>query len=202
MHPDSTHPVTDSTHERTATETQIDTWCRRIRDADADAFEALYGALYEGLLRYAHSLLRQEAAAQDVVQQAFMEVWDMRERLDPDQSLKALLYRIVRNRAYNQKRNAANRRSKREEMTYDTRPPQDDPQGALDAERLERRLNDWIDALPERQQEALRLSRFEDLSHDEIASVMGISPRTVNNHIVRALRRLREQVQAYDPRLL
>lgn len=194
--------MTDSTDERTATDAQIGAWCRRIRDSDPDAFEALYGALYDGLLRYAHSLVQREATAQDVVQQAFMEVWDMRDRLDPDQSLKALLYRIVRNRAYNQKRNEKNRRSKREEIKRETGPPQDNPQHAIDAEQLERNLNDWIDALPERQQEALRLSRFDNLSHDEVAEVMGISPRTVNNHIVRALRRLREQVQAYDSSLL
>ncbi len=177
-------------------------WCRKIRDSDTTAFERLYRAQYAPLLRYAHSIVRTEAAAQDVVQQAFMEVWDMRSDLDPDRSLKALLYRIVRNRAYNQKRNEKNRRSKQEEIQRTMAPAQDDPQGALDAEKLESRLDAWIDDLPERQQEALCLSRFDNLSHDEIAAVMGISPRTVNNHIVRALQRLREHVRAYDPSLL
>jgi RNA polymerase sigma-70 factor (ECF subfamily) len=184
------------------TEAQIRAWCRRIQESDREAFEQAYRALYEGLLHYAHSIVHSEAAAQDVVQQAFMEVWDMRSDLDPDRSLKALLYRIVRNRAYNQKRNEKNRRSKREEMQRTTTAAQDDPQGTLDAETLQNQLDAWINDLPERQREALRLSRFDDLSHDEIAAVMGISPRTVNNHIVRALRRLREHVRAYDPSLL
>lgn len=185
-----------------ATEEQFEAWCRQIKESDPGAFEEMYRSIHGALLRYAHSIVGGEAAAQDVVQQAFMEVWDMREALDPDRSLKALLYRIVRNRSYNQKRNRKNRRSKREEMKVDATPNQENPQGQIDAEKLEGHLNAWIEDLPERQQEALRLSRFDGLSHDEIASVMDISPRTVNNHIVRALRHLRERVQAYDPSLL
>jgi RNA polymerase sigma-70 factor (ECF subfamily) len=50
--------------------------------------------------------------------------------------------------------------------------------------------------LPERQREALMLSRFEGLSHEEIAGVMGVAPRTVNNHLVRGLRFLRERFEA------
>jgi RNA polymerase sigma-70 factor (ECF subfamily) len=67
---------------------------------------------------------------------------------------------------------------------------------------LDRRLRRWIDDLPDRQREALSLSRFEGLSHEAIAEIMDISPRTVNNHIVRALKSLRQNVHAYEPGLL
>lgn len=71
----------------------------------------------------------------------------------------------------------------------------------MDAERLDDHLRAWIDELPDRQREALSLSRFEGLSHEEIAEVMEISPATVNNHIVRALKTLRGKVRSHHPDL-
>ena len=72
----------------------------------------------------------------------------------------------------------------------------------MDARDLEDRLHDWIADLPDRQREALELSRFRGLSHEDVAGIMDISPRTVNNHIVRALRSLRERIRTYEPSLL
>ena len=57
----------------------------------------------------------------------------------------------------------------------------------------------WIDELPPRRREAFRLSRFDGLSHDEIARVMALTPKTVNNHIVLALQTLRERLAHFDP---
>jgi len=78
----------------------------------------------------------------------------------------------------------------------------DAPDEAVEAKDLDAHLTQWIEDLPDRQREALSLSRFEGLSHDAIADVMDISPRTVNNHIVRALRSLRDRLRAYQPDLL
>jgi RNA polymerase sigma-70 factor (ECF subfamily) len=63
-------------------------------------------------------------------------------------------------------------------------------------------LHLWIKELPERQREALMLSRYHDLSHREIALIMRISPRTVNNHIIRALNHLNERIQTFEPAIL
>ena len=56
-------------------------------------------------------------------------------------------------------------------------------------------LKNCINELPERQREAFELSRFEGLQHDEIAEIMDVSARTVNNHIVAALKTLRDRLQ-------
>ena len=63
---------------------------------------------------------------------------------------------------------------------------------------LSEKFGEWIEQLPERQQEAFELSRFEGLSHTEIATVMEVSPKTVNNHIVAALRQLRSLYEEYS----
>lgn len=75
----------------------------------------------------------------------------------------------------------------------DSTPPPDD---VVEGYALARRLEALVEALPERQREALLLTRVDGLAHVEVAAVMGISARTVNNHLVRALRALREGLDA------
>lgn len=179
------------------TDEQFQRWCRRVQASDREAFKAVFEALHDPLARYALQITGRKVAARDIVQYAFTSLWDMRESLDPEESLEALLFRIVRNRAYNTERDRRTREAKQDELSHDTHPVQPDAGAQLDADRLEADLRTWIAELPDRQREALTLSRFEDLSHEAIADVMDISPRTVNNHIVQALKTLRRRVRSH-----
>ena len=180
-------------------------WCRRLKASDRAAYAAVFEALYEPIFRYVRSLTSERAAARDIAQDTFVRLWDARKSLDPEQSLKAYLYRTARNLAYNHHRDKDTRNDKEEDIRRAANvqptalPP---PKEAEEGEWLEERLRTWIADLPDRQREALVLSRFEGLSHDQIAEVMDISARTVNNHIVRALKRLRTRVNDYEPDLL
>lgn len=177
-------------------------WARRIRESDSSAFEAFFRALHEPLCRYAESFVTDRAVAGDLVQDAFIRIWDGRTRLDPTQSLKAFAYRTVRNLCLNRIRDERNRD---ELLAQQYEPPQRAeirPDEAVDARSLSLRLQAWIAELPDRQREALELSRFQGLSHDQVARAMDVSPRTVNNHLVKALRTLRDRIRAYEPNLL
>ena len=176
---------------------QLQVWCRRLARSDRDAYEAVFRSLHAALYRYAVRLTRDDAAAQDIVQDVFVSLWQMRARLDPSRSLEALLYRMARNQAYNRNRNRQSRSSKHESIHYERATDQalERPDEQFEGQALYDRLYRWIDQLPARQREALLLSRHEGLSHSEIGDVMDISPRTVNNHIVAALKYLREQLE-------
>ena len=146
------------------------------------------------LLRYAWSILKRKEAAQDIVQDAFAKLWQIRATVDPNRSLNALLYTMVRNLALNHKRSA-----KYEAGTLPEQGPLDDSPSAderMDTDMLRVRLAQYIRELPERRREAFTLSRYEGLSHEEIAQVMQLTPRTVNTHITLALRDLRKKVRA------
>jgi RNA polymerase sigma-70 factor (ECF subfamily) len=177
-------------------------WARRLKQSDPSAMEAVFRALHGPLVRYAQGFVRDRAGADDLVQDAFVRIWEGREGLDPTLSLKSFAYRTVRNLCLNRLRDEKNR-----EDLVQTRyePPglaPEHPGRRHDADELARRFERWIADLPERQKEALTLSRFQGLSHDEIAEAMDVSPRTVNNHLVKALRTLRDRVRAYEPTLL
>lgn len=175
-------------------------WVLGIRASDDSALEAFFRATHEPLMRYAERFVSTDAA-HDIVQEAFVKIWAGREQLDPERSLRAFAYRTVRNLGLNRVRD----RSRRGELLQlhgaeGTRAVPSDA-ATLEGE-LAGRLERWIADLPERQREALTLSRVSGLTHEEVAQAMGLSARTVNNHLVRALRAIRAQVQAYDPQLL
>lgn len=197
--PSTPHPVPDTAFLDVfmPTDEQFQRWCRHIKASDREAFEAVFEALHDPLARYALQITGRKTAAQDIVQYAFTSLWGMREELDPRESLEALLFRIVRNRAYNTERDRRTRATKRDELKHGTEPVQPDAGAQMDADRLAADLRSWMAELPDRQREALALSRFEGLSHEAIADVMEISPRTVNNHIVRALKKLRRWVRSH-----
>lgn len=176
-------------------------WCRRLAASDPRAFEELFRATHGALVRYATTFTRDAASARDLVQDAYVRIWERRTALDPRRSLKALLYRTVRNLALNRVRDRQTRR----DLLTDYEPDvyhEPTPDAHAEGRELRRHLEAWIADLPERQREALTLSRFDGLSHDEIADVMEVSPRTVNNHLVKALKYLRDCTAAYEPSLI
>ncbi len=176
---------------------------RRIRDGDVEAFESLFRTTREPLLATTTRLLGGDIpAAHDVVQESFVRLWERRDEIDPTRSIEGWLHQTARNLALNRLRNARTQAKLRDTHGGDTstlgiapaRPDQ-----ALARSELQSRLMKWIDALPERQREALSLTRFHGCDHAEAASLMGCSPRTVNNHLVRALRTLRTALAEYAP---
>lgn len=177
--------------------------CRRLRASDRAAFEEVFRLFRDDLLRYVYAIVRDDGDAHDLVQDVFVSLWSLRESLDPARSLRAYLYRMARNRAYRHLRDARLHVEKQPQIAERLRPSVPEAPGDRhDADLLGRRLSAWIEALPERQREAFVLSRFHGLSHHDIAAVMEISPRTVNNHIMRALEHLQACIEAFEPVLL
>jgi RNA polymerase sigma-70 factor (ECF subfamily) len=149
------------------------------------------------LLRYAWRFTGEQEAARDIVQDAFLKLWQIRADIDPQRSLKALLYTMVRNLALNHKRAAQHTSGVFPEHDLRDHAPAADL--LVEASMLGDRLRLYIEQMPERRREAFMLSRFEGLSHEEIAQVMNLTPRTVNTHIVLALKDLRNRLGALQP---
>ena len=176
--------------------------CRRLKASDRGAFEQVFRRLREGLLRYVRSIVENDAVAHDLVQDVFVYLWGLRETLDPSRPLKAYLYRMARNRAYRFLRDERTHAAKHAILKRQTAAQTPGPEAEdarIDADVLTQRLHTWIAALPDRQREALLLSRFHGLSHREIAAIMEVSPRTVNNHVMRALEHLQERIETFEP---
>jgi RNA polymerase sigma-70 factor, ECF subfamily len=172
----------------------------RIRKSDRKAFDDLFRIFYPRLVHFSMRYVRQKPAACDVVQDAFVALWQKRSTIDPNQALKSYMYTTVRNRSLNWLQNQANRNESMDAnpalRLVSEKPAHADPDSEADeASTLSELFKNWICDLPERQQEAFELSRFDGMSHDEIAEIMNVSPKTVNNHIVAALSMLRSRYE-------
>ncbi len=178
--------------------------CERLSRSDRNAFEQVFRLLRDDLLRYAHSIVGDAASAHDLVQDVFLALWETRATLDPSLSLRAFLFRMTRNAAFRHLRDSRTHERKHDEIRRESEMGTNgiSREPTVDARLLQARLRGWIAELPDRQREALVLSRFHGLSHREIAALMQISPRTVNNHIMRALEYLYERIQGFEPALL
>ncbi len=167
---------------------------RRLADSDRDAFRELFEELHVTLIRFCWRYTKDEDASRDIVQDVFVKIWEKRATLDPSKSLLALMYTMVRNRAFNLLRDSHYSDGiEADEVALENTPAPDEQ---LDFDILEENVRQWIDSLPPRRRQAFMLSRFEGLTHAEIASVMNLTPRTVNTHVMLALRDLRQKLQA------
>jgi RNA polymerase sigma-70 factor (ECF subfamily) len=162
-----------------------------VDDSQASAaFEALVRAHYPRLYNYAYRLLGTRQAAEDAVQEVFLKVWDRRAGpplLDP----LAYLYLAVRHQCLMVLRRA--RRWREVDIDDEAVVAPLDPE-AGDATDLASAAARAVNDLPERCRLIFTMSREQDLSYSEIARILGISPKTVENQIARALKILRHRL--------
>lgn len=170
---------------------------RELATADRDTFTRMFQRFYVPLVRYAHRFTGDDGRAKDVVQDVFAKLWRDRASITINVSLKAFLYTMVRNRALNLNRRTSRVVSGVEmQVLLDRRRVQPSEEEALAAKELKRHLQTWIEELAPRRKEAFILSRYHAMTHQEIAEVMQVSKRTVDTHILLALRELRQRLDA------
>jgi RNA polymerase sigma-70 factor (ECF subfamily) len=166
------------------------------------AIEMLFKSFYQPLCQYAYSFLRDKDEADEVVQAAFVNIWDRREELSIQTSVKSYLYRAVRNACLNV---IKHERVKKEHETHELAQGEPVHEGTSEGvmmSELERRIAAAMKALPEQCRLVFQLSRFEELRYAEIAEQLNISVKTVENHMGKALRIMREQLKDYLPLVL
>ncbi len=173
----------------------VDSTLRAIRAGDQAAFERLFREWYPRLASYAKTILGSPEAAEDVVQEMFIALWERREKLPDVSQLAGYLHRAVRNRALNQIRGA--RTAERAVTNLDTaRMVAPIGQSILEAEELEHSLQAALDQVAPRGREVFLLSRRQGLTYPQIAETLEISVKTVETLMGRTLKALRDQLSA------
>ncbi len=163
-----------------------------IKGGDRTAFRRFFEANHEALLRYLIHRRVSPDVAEDLVQNAFVHVWENRESIKPGGSLRGLLFRIGYTRALNHFRDTAR---------FADVAPEDAPVTATaesqdPAERNEIRsqVQAAVDALPERRRAVFELCILKGLTYAEAGEALDISRKTVENHMGYALKAVREQL--------
>lgn len=152
---------------------------------------------YTPLVRYGNTFLKDSDETEDVVQQVFVSLWEKRTQLDIHTSVRAVLYRAVHNACLNRLKH----QKVRGDYASDWKSTQSDSEqtDALEAAELQERINRAIEGMPEQCARIFKMSRFEQLKYQEIADQLGLSIKTVENQMGKALKIIREALKDYLP---
>lgn len=166
---------------------------------DWSAFGAVYAAHYEALCRYALRFLRSRQGAEDLVHDVFLRIWRDREQIEIRGSVRSYLYAAVRNRSLDVLRRArtevaVTEAAQRMESAVSGGEVSGEADASLAAAELAAALQRAIDELPPRVRETILLRWQRQLTNREIAEALGVTLKTVEAHLARAYRALRERL--------
>jgi RNA polymerase sigma-70 factor (ECF subfamily) len=163
----------------------------RLREGDALALHRLMHSYWKPLVARARAILADEDAAADAAQQTFIALWQRRAQWRETGSVSGLLFRMVRNVALNDRRTRRSRARSDAARIGSRAATPCTPLQALEERELRAALMRAIGRLPARRKQVYVLSRDHELSHQEISTLMGISPQTVANQMTLAMADLR-----------
>jgi len=170
-----------------------------VRRGEESAFKKLFLTYYDLLCNFSWRYTRSKAVSEDLVQDVFVDVWNMRESLDPQKSISIYLYQAVKNKAIDHL----------DHQKVVRKHQLDEDQTDKNIVYIKKTMNEeWefiraarhaIDELPFRAQQVYTLHREDGLTYQEIAEVMDISVKTVESQMSRALDILRASLSKYLP---
>ena len=164
----------------------------RLQKGEEEAFDILYRKYAESLIEYAASRLHSLDEARDLIHDLFVYIWQERNNISVQISLRAFLFTAIKYRIIDHYRKNLTQRKYRDEIAKIS----EISIGAEDlmhAKEMEKNIQIAINELSPRVQEVFRLSRFHYLSISEIAKKLGISEQTVKNQLSTALSHLRSK---------
>ena len=168
----------------------------QLKAGNTHAFAAVYQMHRKWLSVVALFILEDEAEVQDLIQEVFIDFWDKKRfiQIGPPYNIKAYLHQSVRNRCLDKARRKKVTRKRMENLTafYE---PLCFPENRLENQELRLQLNNAIQQIPPLSAQVFHLTYLEHKTRNEIAMEMGISPNTVRNQLVRAVKILRGKLK-------
>lgn len=165
----------------------------RIRCSDSAAFSELFDHYQQDVFNFLYYKLGNVGAAEDILQDVFVNIWEHRCNLRSDTSMKSYLFTIANRAALNYIRHnkvMLRYQAESEKQVWQT----ENPYVELERTELHGNLLRAIEKLPEKPRVVLMMSRFDNMSYREVAECLDVSIKTVENHIGKALKLLRERV--------
>lgn len=170
-----------------------------IKSGQVPAFEMLFKTYYQSLCRYATTYLKDPDEAEEIVQAAFIGIWEKRASISIETSIKSYLYRTVRNSCLNElKHEQVKQKYLSSKLTEEEKTTSPADQEAIHVE-LEEKIRQAIGRLPEQCRLIFTMSRFEELKYQEIADQLNLSVKTVENQMGKALKLMRVHLKEYLP---
>lgn len=173
-------------------------------------FDDIYSKYYSKLVRFSKEYVLTKADAENIVQDVFLFIWEKRDSLDTIQNINAFLFRLVKNKCVDFLRRKINTEAKNKEIqdallkeyNFKLYSIQQFDDSLLSDEEIDHIIYKAIDTLPEKCREIFILCKIEGLKYEEVAEKMNISPNTVKNQVVIALKKMKKELKDFMPLLI
>ena len=172
-----------------------DSLALHLKNGDEKAFEIIFNQYKAKLYFFALSYLRSSSETEEIIQNVFLSLWEHKQLINETLSIKNYLYKITVNHVYNHLKHEAVRQKFIDYSLVNQLKEDDGLQQNSDFNDLKKTIDDLIERLPAQQQKIFKLSRWDGRSHDEIAKQLGISVRSVENQVYRALQFIRTNLK-------
>ena len=169
----------------------------KLKNDDQSAFTIIFTKYYSDLVRFSFGFTRNSDSSEEIVQEVFLKLWENRSTLDIHTSLKSYLLKNVQNRSIDSLRHATITNKYAAVVLDHPLLSQNDTEDYILFSELEASFNQAMENMPALYAEVFRLSRIEALNYHEIASKLGVSVRTVEVRISKALSLLRAELKDY-----
>lgn len=176
-----------------------------IEPVDQDTFEQVFKVHFKALHSYAYAILKDMDMAEEIVQTVFLKLWEKKETIRINTSLKAYLFKTVYYDSLNHLKHEKVKMKHWDHIHYELKQgaAQESGEPLIGQEKeLQQRLDQALNLLPEKCRMVFQLSRFEELKYREIADRLNISIKTVEAHMGKALKTLRAELAEFLPLLL
>ena len=169
---------------------------------EAPEFSKLFNKYHKGFISFAKNYIQDLVVAEDYVTEAWLYYWENKERLPLDTNIPAYVLTIVKNKCLSHLRHQIiHEQAMRWEMDMRIARLEACEPHQIFTDEIQAMIHNAILKLPEQTQTIFRMSRFNQLSQKEIAQQMGVSLKTVEFHITKAIKFLRKELRDYFPLL-
>lgn len=168
-------------------------------NANRNDWDEIYLQHYLALYNYAFIIVNDETLAEEMIHQVFLKILEKKEAIIIHTSLKAYLYRSVYNECLNHLKHQKVKQAYQVQAINNMKANTENLSDRLQYRELEQQLRKTINELPEQCRTIFQLSRFEELKYTEIAHQLGLSVKTVENQMSKALKRLRSELVNFLP---
>lgn len=159
-----------------------------------ETFEGIFNEYYQALCRFAFGFLSDKDTSEEIVQQVLINLWDHRDALVQQKSIKSYLFTSVKNRCLNYIRDHKKFRNQHLDLDCEWDIPSVDKDITIEKD-IEKQVNEALNKLPEKCREIFILCRFEDMKYKEVSEHLQISPKTVEAQMSKALKILRKELK-------
>lgn len=169
----------------------------RIRKGDEKAFESLFRSYYKSLCFFSYKMVKDTVVAEEIVQDIFYHIWEKRDILDFNTSVKSYLFKSCQNNSLKHLRHQKIVSGYEEKVKSGDTENYDLQENYAEIGEIVGIIAQTLSQVPEKTREIFQLNRNEGLKYQEIADSLQISVKTVEAHMSSVLKIFRENLKEY-----